>query len=111
MTMPIRFVLGVTSSGRPRLKTIWPNGKIRSRFLPMPTLKALVEDAIAPEEQQRLVQVYARGLADGRRRARRARGHLLAALVYEGASLAHLQNALDQSAAIEESNRRRGRDW
>ena len=83
-TARIRHQYGVTSNNRPRLKTIWPNGKVRSRILPMPPLGALLEGASGAEEMERLVQVYARGRADGRRAARRERGRLLANLVREG---------------------------
>ena len=48
---------------------------------------------------ERLVQVYARGRADGLKAARRDRGRLLATLVHEGVHHTTLQNACDWSGA------------
>ena len=95
----IRRQYGVTSNNRPRLKTIGPNGKVRSKILPMPPLPTLLEGASGAEEMERLVQVYARGRTDGRRAARRDRGRLLAALIHEGVHHTTLQNACDWSGA------------
>ena len=65
----------------------------------MPPLGALLEGASGAEEMERLVQVYARGRADGRRAARRERGRLLANLVREGVHHTRILNACDWSRA------------
>ena len=65
----------------------------------MPPLGALLEGASGAEEMERLVQVYARGRADGRRAARRERGRWLTNLVREGVHHTRILNACDWSGA------------